>query len=192
MDERAVGPWRRDREKEQQLKGAPWPMLCFRCTAQAERPAASLWLAVKEGRELYVPNILPDELERLSQDQYNRVLEDFHDRITLPATEGLGLKVAFTSEVATLDRWLRPGTIEKLRVFSRVANRSTGSGHPADEARWFDFVFTAHREDSSLPMDMLRRWLQEEEHWHEDGASELARQYENARWLLKAYDRFRA
>lgn len=192
MDERATGEWRRDREKDQEAKGAPWPMFCFRCLASSERPAASLWLAEKDGRELYVPNIVPDEIRQLSRDQYNRILQEFHDEIALPAAEGLGLEVIFTSEIATLDRWLRPDAIEKLRAFSQIANRSTGSSHPHDRDRWLDFIFTAHRQGSTLPMDMLRRWLEEEEHWHEEGASDLAREYETAREILAAYDRFRA
>ncbi len=192
LEERATGEWRRDREKEQQLKGAPGPMFCFRCSASGERPAASLWLAQNEDRELYVPNIVPDEIRQLSRDQYNRVLQEFHDELALPAAEGLGLEVIFTSEVATLDRWLSPEAIEKLRFFSQAANRSTGSSHPNDRDRWYDFIFTAHRQGSKLPMDMLRRWLEEEEHWHEEGASDLASQYETAREILAAYDRFRA
>ncbi len=192
MDERATGEWRRDREKEQQLRAAPGPMFCFRCSTSGERPAASLWLAERDDRELYVPNVVPDEIRQLSRDQYNRILQGFHDEIALPAAEGLGLEVIFTSEVATLDRWLSPEAIAKLRVFSQVANRSTGSSHPNDRDRWFDFIFTVHRQGSKLPMDMLRRWLEEEERWHEEGASDLAREYENAREILTAYDRFRA
>lgn len=192
MDERATGEWRRDREKEQQLKGAPGPMFCFRCSASRDRPAASLWLADTDGQELYVPNIVPDELRQLSRDQYNQILQAFHDEIALPAAEGLDLKVTFTSEVATLDRWLSPEAIAKLRAFSQLANRTTGSSHPNDRDRWYDFIFTAHRQGSKLPMDMLRRWLEEEEQWHEEGASDLARQYETAREILTAYDRFSA
>jgi hypothetical protein len=192
IEERASGEWRRDPDKEKELSGSPSPMLCYRCAAKDDREAASLWLTYRSDDELRVANVLPDETRRLDRDQYNRIVKEFHDELAYPASEGLGLEVTLTSDVATLDIWLSAEAIEKLRRFSGVANRSTGSSHPHDRTRWFDFIFTAHAEGSELPSDMLRRWLHEEERWFEEGAAELAGEYDTARELLTAYDRFKS
>ena len=190
LEERAHGDWRRDHKAEERVgRRALGAMYCFSCAAGNQRHAASLWLAQRRAeRELYVSNVVPSEVKQLDYDEYNRIVKEFYDVLLVPALEGTGARGELGPDVVSLDAWLSPQAIQELRAFSAGANRGTGSSHPADKARWYAFIFTAHREGSPLFGSDLRRWLEEEEHWHEDGAAELESEYETARDLLKAYD----
>jgi hypothetical protein len=189
MEAHAALGWGRDQEREERLgKTVPRPMYCFAWAGSETQPAAFLWLARRSDEELYVANIVPKEVRQLTRDQYNETLRRFHESVAAPAASEVGVEAQLGSPDVSIDHWLSPPVVDLLRFFSGAANRSTGSGHPADRKRWLEFVFAAHKENSKLPNDMLRAWLIEEEGWGEEKAFELAMEYETARETLTAYD----
>jgi hypothetical protein len=183
------GSWSRNKELEEQVKPLdPSPTWCFAFAGRGNNPAAYLWLAYREGNELYVPNIVPAGPERLSRDQYNRIVEEFYEGFAKEAAHNAGVHADLGKENVGLDDLLSEKAAQALQRFSKLANKSTGSSHPLDRKRWEGFLVSAHLEQSTLAPDELERWLVEEEQWPPDKASELAIEYEEAMSLLKAYD----
>ena len=115
-------------------------------------------------------------------------LVEFHDRFAVPVAQELGLRIILTPDDVDLEVWLSPATAQALRSFSRNANKSTGSAHPMDRDRWYAFIFAAHRENARFDSSTLYRWLSEAGGWSGSMASDLSREYEQARSLLRAYD----
>mgnify|MGYP001610080791 CR=1 FL=1 len=73
--------WERDKDTEQRLAkegGDKKPMFCFVCKVKG-LPLSKLWLAFKETNKLYVSNIVPTDVNKLSQDQYNSILVKFSE-----------------------------------------------------------------------------------------------------------------
>lgn len=163
---------------------------CFSAPQRGKRPRADLWLAFRHGRqdEMYIPNILPCEGTGLSHDDYNGVLLEFAGSIATPAADAAGTSLKLTNATFQIDDFSSPNTASLLKTFSSLANRSTGSSHPFDQQRWFDFVIAAHQESAPLDFHLLGRWLCEVAGWSDEHANELAIEYENARALLKQYD----
>lgn len=189
MDERAEGDWQRNREVEKDRAIFGKPMYCYVYSPADEEQTAALWFAYRGDTELYVANIVPRVKTELSRTEYNQTLEKFYDVVAASALEGTGVEVEFTAGAASLDQWLSPDGLRLLKMFSDLANRSTGAGHPLDHKRWLRFVIQSHLENAELDASTLSRWLHEEERWSEDMALRLAEKYEEARDLLRAYDR---
>jgi hypothetical protein len=178
--------WARDQQAESRVRFLTVglkPTYCF--TFEDElRPAASLFLTEKEPGLICVVNLVPRDKHQLSFSEYNAVLEDFHERCVRPCAEKTGARVELTSNQADLRHWLTETTAKKLRTFSAMANKSTGSSHPKDQERWMDFITTSHREGSRLDAPSLRRWLIEIEGWPPEVADQLVGEYEFGRELL--------
>ena len=98
--------------------------------------------------------------------------------------EEIGLKASLSPDEENIENWISEESVKKLKKFSVAANKSTGSAHPLDRKRWFDFLITVHHEHNKLDVSQLSRWLIECEHWPEDIAHELAMEYEFAMGLL--------
>ncbi len=83
-----------------------------------------------------------------------------------------------------------PQSVQRLLLhqFSAAANKGTGSAHPYDKRRWFDFLIEAYKSGASLDSYTLRRWLIEEENWPDELATNLVEEYEFARSLLTQFD----
>jgi hypothetical protein len=186
--------WSRNqtREKEVNLMGLSSKLFCFSCTANERRAAATLFLArpasPSEGL-IYVSNIVPNETQRLTYDQYNSILREFFDRFAKPSADAIGIRIDLSSSEQTLEDWLSPELAGLLKSFSRAANKSTGSSHPMDQQRWFDFLIAIHRAHAHLDTGLLERWLVEEENWPGEAAFDLICEFEFAEGLLKRFDR---
>lgn len=185
----AVAPWRYAKEKERQFRelDIAGDALAFERAATPGFEAAGLML-IADGDGLRVANIVPLELSELSHRAYNAILEDFASQIARPAAQEAGYGVEISSSTLQLESVVSPAVTEALRRFSVLANKSTGASHPMDRDRWFDFILTAHRENVQLDASVLARWLNESEGWPEDGARELAGEYERSRSLLTRYE----
>jgi len=189
IEKRLEAGWAREHEKERKIAtDAPDAMYCFSCSDDKERETAELWLAHRGENALYVANIIPDRARQLTIDQYNAIAEEFYEKYARPAAEALGLNHLLTPSVKEIEDWVSEETAAKLRRFSRLANKQTGSTHFLDEQRWLDFLVSAHAEVSTLDSGTLIRWLVENEGWPEDIAYNLAVEYEFARSLLAFYD----
>jgi hypothetical protein len=134
-----------------------------------------------------VANIVPHQARELSRDQYNAILEELFRLYAEPAAARNGVQVELTEANASLERWLTPQAATKLRRFCAAANKRTGSSHPTDRARWYDFLVTAQEGQTELTTSTLARWLMEEGGWDEELAEKLAAEYELARGLLAYY-----
>lgn len=187
IESAATAGWVRDRIAEEKARQSPIarkPLYCFRCLAEGERAAALVLLSQKDTTSFAVSNIVPVSTYQLSHREYNRVLEDFDERLLRPIASQAGLDVAISEANVNLEHWMPSAVAEKLRCFSSNANRGTGSSHPNDRQRWNDFVLSAHRERSSLDAATLQRWLVEVEGWPIDVADQLAVEYDYGRELL--------
>jgi len=186
-----VAPWRHAEEREKQLRrdvGGGSDVLAFQRDVSKGFAAATLWLW-SESDGYKVSNIVPLEIGKLAYSQYNALLQDFEKTIAAPAARKVGFRVETTPARQSIEDWVSLDAATALHRFSRAANKSTGSGHPLDRERWFQFLIQAHRDNSRLDTESLARWLIEIEGWDEDHAHELVIEYEFALALLDKYDR---
>lgn len=162
-----------------------------------------------EKGELQVGNIIPLEKNQLTVDEYNSVLMKFYKEVILPYKEGGSeLTISHPSDESfdPLTVISKPA-LEKLKSFCALANKSTGSSHPNDQERWFDFICQTVDDDKIFDYTTLGRFLQDEVYWNkkpddfngvmgdyawdEDQAYELASEYEQACILLRYYKKTR-
>lgn len=191
--EHVAAPWRHAKDREDEASDIGLQAnecLFFERHADDDLPAVGLvfW---READGYHVSNVIPIDSGRLSYAQYNAALQEFARRIVAPAATALGLDIELTADRESPEDWMSSVSVERLMRFSRGANKSTGSSHPYDRERWFAFICGVHREDRDIDTDKLARWLREVERWHEEGANDLAIEYEFARELLKQYDESR-
>ncbi len=187
---RIVAPWRHAKDREEEASDIGLQSdecVFFERSADDDLPAVGLvfW---RDPDGYRVSNIIPIESGRLSHVQYNRALQEFGKLIVAPAAATLGLGIELTADGESPEDWMSGASVQRLTQFSRGANKSTGSAHPCDRERWFAFICGVHAEGFDLDTDKLARWLIEVERWHEEGAHDLAIEYEFARDLLKHYD----
>lgn len=186
----AIDPWRVDLERSAEVARnavTSEDVVLFRRNVDQDHPAAGLTLwGTKDG--YYVPNIVPLDVKSLTFAQYNAVLADFIARIAAPVTAQFGFTISTTEPRQTLDDWLSPDAVLKLKRFSGAANKSTRASHPMDERRWFDFLVAVHRSGDKPGADRLARWLHEVDGWDENSAHNLAGGFETAIALLAYYD----
>lgn len=135
-----------------------------------------------------VANIVPLEVRELSVARYNDVLNDFVHRIVEPASTDERFLMSLGKREHHLTHWTSEAAADALHRFSVTANKSTGSSHPADRRRWFEFIFAAHRAQGVLDSDILARWLAEVEEWPPEVVDDLVIQYEFGIALLSDYD----
>ncbi|QJQ02426.1 hypothetical protein RB25_25230 [Herbaspirillum rubrisubalbicans] len=187
----AKGVWRRDNPMEMRAAGtsAEGRLLAFSREGDDSIPAATVIL-YQDGNSSYkVTNVVPSELYTLTQQQYNMVLKDFIKSIVTPASELCSVRLS-SDRQSPLD-WANADAAHALGLFSRAANKSTGSSHPLDRERWMSFVVKYHRSGSGrLDAGLLARWLIEAEHWPSDSAYQLGSEFESAVELLAYYDGF--
>lgn len=178
--------WTRDADAEDHMtmfpSGTKRLVYCFAAPKRPRRPAATVFLLNRDDGTLQVANVVPSEQHELSRDEYNAIIEDFYKRFVRPAAERHGVQAELTDAKADLEHWLPESAAEKLRLFCARANKRTGSNHPMDRERWYDFIVAAHEADFTSAT--LVRWLQEEGGWDEEMADRLAAEYEFARGLL--------
>lgn len=55
--------------------------------------------------------------------------------------------------------------LDKLESFCNAANKTTGSTHPMDRERWFDFICLTVEDNNVIDSTILARFLQDESYW---------------------------
>lgn len=171
--------WVHKPNKEEKYLDFKIQAICFEY--HNEHLHAGLSLSFKSGEnELFVPNIIPLEKPQLSIKEYNEVLNNFFQEIIAPRKAGYSYRI--TSDEHTLESELDMESVNKLRVFSSCANKSTGISHPSDQKRWFDFIYSSFQ--NSISLELLRYFLVEDG-WDEESANKLSLNYEFAVDLLK-------
>ncbi len=189
MESNLPAGWSRALDFEQRLNDGTGPRTyCFTCTAAARREAAALYLMPSTERSgLYVANIVPQIEFSLEKDQYNSILVEFFSGAARPAAEAVGWSAELTDDERPIEYWLGDEAAARLKAFSGLANKGTGSSHPLDAERWREFLILTHRAKANLDAARLYEWLLGQ-NWGEEQASRLAVEYEEGRDLLSAYD----
>lgn len=185
LQRRLPESWTRDikREEDARQMGPDSEWLVFNRIHTSALPAASLFFATSEA-DLKVTNIVPQTVSELSKQQYNDILREFYESTVILVCDEMGFRNELTPDIRPLTYWLTEQAAEKLLRFSRLANKSTGSAHPLDRNRWFDFLVQVVADQSILDTDTLARWLVNIEHWPQDSAHDLVLEYEFGQRLL--------
>lgn len=136
-----------------------------------------------------VANIVPKEISELGVRGYNDVLNDFVSRVVVPAANESMFSFNLGKREQCITDWTSQEAARALSRFSGTANKSTGSSHPSDQQRWFEFLFAAHRANGELDTYTLGRWLVEVDQWPAEVARDLTLEFEFGMALLKDYDR---
>ena len=154
---------------------------------------------------LKVGNIVPLRKNQLSIEEYNAVLDLFYEEIIVPNRSRLrGIEIVGPeSDVFDPLKYVSKEALRKLECFCNGANKTTGSSHPIDEARWFDFICQTVDDNQTFDFDTIYRFLMDEDYWDkkesgfagtmgksawvEERAVELATQYDNYVRILKYY-----
>lgn len=179
-------PWRHADDRERALaetspEGPEY--LVFERSDDEELPACTLALFGKsDGYK--VGNIIPKNSYDLSHSEYNDILKNFEEIVLHPIADELELSVDLTPRRQSISDWTSEDAASALRTFSVVANKSTGSAHPADRDSWFQFLIAAHECHKNLDTTLLERWLIEVEEWPQEIAHDLAREYDYSMGLL--------
>lgn len=185
----AIAPWRYATEMESELPihAGNERAMPFQREQGEGLAAAALFLWPIEGG-FHISNIVPLKVRELDIASYNALLEDFVTRVAQPAASASGFQIETSATRQSLKDWLSPDAGDALQRFSACANKSTGSAHPFDRERWFDFLVAVHRDGRKISTDYLIRWLVEVEGWADDQAHDLAIEYEFGLALLNSYD----
>ena len=190
---KATGAWHHDTEMESRVVDtsgrAGKTMLALRRDGDERVQAAVVTLFPVE-RGFKVTNIVPSKTHSLNERQYNAVLDDFVKCVVVSVVPASDIRLSKDKE-SPLD-WTSETAAAALWNFSQAANKSTGSSHPMDRARWLAFVVEHHRNGSdSLSPSLLARWLVDGECWPDDTAHDLAIEFESSIELLAYYDKHR-
>lgn len=156
-----------------------------------------------------VCNIVPLQKSQLTIDEYNQLLELFYNDIAKAygeTHEGIKVVGPSSGQFDPLD-YISEKALKKLTLFCDAANKSTGSSHPCDEERWFDFICQTVDDRRTFDYDTLFKFLQDEEYWgekesgflgvigrfawSEENAEELASEYDNYVRILQYYKKTR-
>jgi hypothetical protein len=90
--------WKRNKQIEEQTRPRAHLepdqlVFCFTCTTTTSRKGALLVLMSNSEDNLWLTNIVPDELGRLTPDEFNYILEEFVQKFARPAADKTGVTV---------------------------------------------------------------------------------------------------
>lgn len=156
-----------------------------------------------------VCNIVPLQKNQLTIEEYNQLLDLFYNDIAKvygQTHDDIKVVGPSTGCFNPLD-YISESALNKLTLFCNTANKSTGSSHPCDEERWFDFICQTVDDGRVFDYDTLSKFLQDEEYWgkkekgflgvigqfawSDENAQELASEYDNYVRILQYYKKTR-
>lgn len=201
-----VGNWRLEKKSER------WKDYLFfdYIGEDADKSRVSIYIGdLNAKEEINVGNIIPLEKNELNIDEYNAVLLKFYEEVIKPYKEqGTELHISQPSDdIFDPTIIISEEALEKLKLFCLAANKSTGSSHPYDQERWFDFICQTVDDGKMFDSSTLANFLQDEVYWgkkpdsfigvmgsfawNEEHAYELATEYENLCEILNYYKKTR-
>lgn len=178
--------WSRSRETEKESsRGAGVTYYCFTCENRPGVEHATMFFLEREDGAIYVCNIIPREKSQLGYAEYNAVLDDFTRSVLeqLPDRDE-HLVMAFSDEI-DVEVLLGEEGFRLLERFAKTSNRSTGSAHPSDREKWFDFIWHVHENDIDFGPSVFKRYIVEDAGWPAEQGWELTIEYEFALGLLQ-------
>jgi len=173
-------PWSEVPEERRRKVDEGMEFLAYDRAGDDLAPDAGVFL-MRFGNAFRVTNIVPAKNGSLGIVLYNRILEDFVDRVAKPVSERLGLTMDLSSPDISMEDSLGDEPARRLKLFSAAANMSSGSSHPLDRARWYDFILSSS--DRRIDSGILGRWLQTLG-WDEDSAHRLVSEFEFGHGLI--------
>jgi len=187
IERRLADDWSRDRESEQRLAGAAGQSQFFLFPRSASAKCPEIALAMcRDGRQLSVTNVVPNDFDRLSCAQYNSIVIEFYLKFLHPAATEAGLPIELSPDERSLENEYGWRGVELLKRFSGCANKSCR--HPSDQRRWMDLlIYLHHRPNCDYGFGLLANWLIDDD-WSREKTSELISQAEFALDLLSAHD----
>lgn len=183
LDERVQPPWSRDHEAEDDRVLAGRGYGVYHREAGPDGPGLRLFL-LPQGDNVEVVNVVPSASGSLTHDEYNQAVAQFYDDYLGEACASLGLTAELGPVHYDLEKDLPAKVYQALSAFSGAANKSTGSSHPMDRERWYEFIWRAHESGCDLDPTVLGQWF-EADGWESDEARELAIEFESGRGLLR-------
>ena len=180
------------------------------CGKDVDNASVSIYLGdnIEKG-EIRVGNIVPMKKNELSVDEYNKVLLKFYYVIVnLYKDSNLELDISqLTDDIFNPATIISKEALRKLELFCNSANKSTGSTHPYDQERWFDFICQTVDDNKVFDYDTLANFLKDKDYWgtkpdgyigvvgkyawDENKAYELASEYEILCAILQYYKRIK-
>lgn len=206
IPEYAKGDWKIEKQSER------WKEYLFfdYIGNNIDKARVSIYIGDRiEKGELKVGNIIPLVKHQLSVDEYNAVLLKFYEDIIKPYKEfDTELMISQPSDDNFDPNLVITQTaLKKLELFCSAANKSTGSSHPCDQERWFDFICQTVDDERMFDYTTLANFLQDETYWgekpddflgvmgsyawNEERANELAAEYEDLCEILVYYKKTR-
>lgn len=158
-----------------------------------------------EKGEIKVVNIVPISKDELTVDEYNSVLLQFYNDIIKPYKEqNTEINISQPSDDSfNPTSIISEEALEKLELFCNAANKSTGSSHPYDKERWFDFICQTVDDGKMFDYSTLSNFLSDESYWgkkpddfiggmgryawDKEKALELASEYESLCEIVEYY-----
>lgn len=178
--------WYQEELGEQESKCLSGDMFCFIGFYGTERECA-LWLARNDEKEyIHVTNIVPKKKNPLSECEYNELINSFINPQVISELKSANVRVEIQPFEYLIEDVVNSDTVKLLKTFSSCANKSTGTAHPSDAKRWFEFILSSFRE-GEIEDNTLRDFLIEDG-WTEAMASELIIKYEYSIDLLHYYE----
>ena len=187
LDRHSTPPWHHATEKERELTETSSSMpqyLMFERSREDPLAAAAVALC-KSSAGYDVVNVIPLEVHQLGVNAYNDLLNDFIDRVVMPASKEFQFDFRYTERRQTLTDWISQDAATALHTFSLAANKSTGAGHPSDRQRWFEFLSAVYENHTKLDTELLGRWLVEVEAWPPEMADDLVDKYQYSMDFLR-------
>ena len=178
---------------------------------QAPHAEVSIYYGKDTWRDGYVKvcNIVPLQKNQLTIEEYNQLLDLFYNDIAKvygQTHDDIKVVGPSSGRFNPLD-YISESALNKLTLFCNAANKSTGSSHPCDEERWFDFICQTVDDGRVFDYDTLSKFLQDEEYWgkkekgflgvigqfawSDENAQELASEYDNYVRILQYYKKTR-
>ena len=193
LDAALKGGWSRAHEAEERAgkSSIDDEFFYYVCKKRGKREAALVSLYRSDAETVYVSNVVPRDLSELSHEQYNLILQDFHDTVlsrlhpSFPIVFGLG------SDELRIEDMMPPPVLRTFKHFSTLANHSTGSAHADDRERWYLFLIALHQNPNRLDGHTFCRWLIEVDHWKPKVAHRLVEEFEFAAGLMNREDDYR-
>ena len=97
--------------------------------------------------------MIPLEKQKLTLDESNHLLVEFHREFLGPAASEVGVETEVVQHWLTLENELSSEAVNLLRDFS--ANPSRASLRPDDRQRWNAFIVRVHRDESIFDPALL-------------------------------------
>lgn len=180
--------WERDTDAEQ--RAAPIMrerIACFKCDQREGRVAATMALHLEfDVPGKFVASYIgsPDGWKTLADEEHNKILVDFNDRVLRNLSTELNATFSLTSDEVKLEELMSPLAMFALQSFVTMVGKPRVILPERSMDSWYYFLTTVQRDGHRLTSDLLTRWLIQEKSWPPILAKRLGAEFEFGTGLL--------